>query len=207
MATWGISGVLTNNGDVVQDPPSPDAFDDQSTCAIDVVGNYNGNIVVEVCGQNHVWYPVSIWKTGDPVTSSTMITGPGLYRCNISAMVSCRARLQNNTSGTAEVTLYATPAYIEPVAASGPTSLPMYDQNGNALPSTAHIVQGSVTATSTVVNLTFNGAAVFTNNATFTMVVIDQTTFAEVPLSTKNPNGVSFAATSGRLYTFMAVGS
>lgn len=208
MGTWGVSGNLANNGDVLQDPPSPDAFDDQSTCAVDVTGDYNGDIVVEVCGQNHVFYPITLWKTGDPITAVQKITGPGLYRCNVSAMVSCRARLENNTSGTAYVTLYATPAYIEPVSSgsSAASSLPMYDQTGTALPSTAHIVQGTITATSNLQTVNLAGAAAFQSATSYTVYVMDNKNSAFIPLSAKTANSFTFQATPSDPYNFMAIG-
>lgn len=109
MATWTITGTLSKNGDVLQDPPTPNAFTDQSTCSIDVGGNYNGGLVVEVCSQSRTWYPIHVWSVADQTQAFGAITGTGLFKCDVSSVVAMRVRLVNNTSGSATVTLYATP--------------------------------------------------------------------------------------------------
>lgn len=84
---------------------------------------------------------------------------------------------------------------------------PVYTNAGAATASTAHIIQGTVTASGGTTAVNFTNSAVFSSSTSFTTYVFDQTAAAVVNLSSQSSTNISWVSTNGHVYVYLCVGT
>jgi hypothetical protein len=85
---------------------------------------------------------------------------------------------------------------------------PGYTNAGAALASTAHYVEGSLTAAGASTTVTLTGNAVFLSSSSYNVFIVNHTTGAAVGTVTYTSGSqFSFASTNTNVYTYFAIGS